>query len=708
MRSHIFVITSLLSLSCMGRFSAQGLQDESDDPQDIVESGTPLAGLAKQAIVMVIDGTRMEESFGDETTYGEGWSDAYGGLTADVVPTMRDVLLPQGAIVKPGYNSRITITAPAHVDLVTGAARSYGHYPPTDGPGYYRADLPSIFEVIRSQQGATYEQSVMTGNSEHLAEVTWGYYPGLGEEFGGEFVFISEDGNPDKPNGSDIPVIDDVRARLESGARFVVANLHQIDRAGHYNSDQYARYVQDVDAPLSDLWEWIQSDGSGLKDETLMVVVSDHGRHRWDTEAAEPWTNHGCHCSGCREIPMLLLGPGIKAGAVSTTPYEIQDIGQTIAYLMGLDLPYATGRVMTDILVDDSDVVQPSGSTRLVSSDGLLAYQEWTGDDSSRSELLVDEDIISDSTVFHLEEPRVLRTDEADYICWRQLSVGTSDQYWYWEPRCRMRTNGDWLDMGGHDYVVRPFYRPSLAADSSGDLYLAYSADFNSNPAASTSFGVARYTNGNWELGTDTAPELRYPDDTDLLITPDDTIYLAGACSDEESDGRDTRHVKVYQISWPSSGEATWSLSYHSSESDSGAGAYGERFTYGRIEHPALLYLDDTVQLAFHGWSDFGVGVITTSKKDGDSWSSMVTVDASGRVFPHVSPTWSTDGYLYWGRLDEDRVNAEVCRLPAGSTQVSCLSTGAPYLDSLAPSPDGVWASVDFGDSNWTVIELTW
>ena len=133
--------------------------------------------------------------------------------------------------------------------------------------------------------------------------------PWAGEPWGASYnVFTQENG---RPVGSDTEVINGVRAQMEQhDTRIVVANLHQMDRAGHYNASPtaYAEGVKNVDQAIVDFWNWIQQSAN-YANRTALVIVADHGRHRWDGLKT---TAPGDQCTGCRQIPMFIAGQGFE------------------------------------------------------------------------------------------------------------------------------------------------------------------------------------------------------------------------------------------------------------------------------------------------------------------------------------------------------------------------------------------------------------
>lgn len=70
-------------------------------------------------------------------------------------------------------------------------------------------------------------------------------------------------------------------------------------------------------------------DARGLRDETLVIVTSDHGGHD---------TTHGSSLPSDMTIPWIASGPGIQP-KVLTTQVHTMDTAATAAFVLGLPLP---------------------------------------------------------------------------------------------------------------------------------------------------------------------------------------------------------------------------------------------------------------------------------------------------------------------------------------------------------------------------------
>jgi hypothetical protein len=671
--------------------------EDSGQPTDDPESAW--SGMAKRAVILVHDGVRIEESLGDEATAGAGWSDALGGPTEDLLPLIRARLLPGGAAARPGYVTGYTVTSPAHSYLVTGRREPSDQIPlASEEESYYRPVVPTLFELMRTQLELDASEVVLTGNAKLLEGLEWSLYPGLGVRHGGTFALTAgEDGDA---AGTDPPVVEDVLRHLDGGARLVVANMHQVDLTGHQAPEDHAAAVRALDGPTVDLWDRILSASDGLADQTLLVVLADHGRHRLD-RYDPPWQHHGCACAGCREVPMLLLGPGIRQGVTFTEPQLPEDVAQTVAWLMGVDLPTGTGMLMEEALVGSVEPSHRTGAVRPSASGDLLAWQQWRGDRSSRSEVVLGDRTFSDPAAIHLEEPRVLRGTR-DWACWRRLALDPGQPSWDWQLSCLMDDGSGWTELEPPGIQALYAASPALVETPDGGLLLAMTG---LDPAVmEAQVKLARWhAEGGWESPADGVGPLdaAYQARPALAVIDED-IWVAYAGCHTESDCRYSRNVYLQQVHWAEGEDQLWTPRFVLPRTDSAGRAWA------RLEEPALLARGTTLHLAALAFGADGNTVLTASMDLGsDTWSSTRSLDSTGRVFGHLRPVWGSDDRLYWARLGDDG-KVELCRVDAGDTDPACQTTEGTWIDGLAAGQDRAWASLSAGDRQWELVELTW
>lgn len=721
------------------RFSDTGTQvdsrvDTSDADTDTdSDTDIPIGALSGHVVIMVFDGARIDETFGD------GYSDAEHADAADLFLPVKEHLAPIGAIVKPGYATGITITGPGHCNLITGVRQEFGHFATPDGSGWYRPELPTLYEAFKEQFGGASSDLVVTGNTDHIESLNYSLYPGLGSDKGAIYKLVSEPTDPSgtEPANNDDQVFDAVQSRLQSDHPvLLMANLHSMDRAGHYNPDpdEYGRRVEQMAQPAVDMWDWIQSDASGeMKDNTTLILVADHGRHRWLEESEErlngedgpDYRNHGDQCRGCREIPILMVGAGIKKGVTITTPYTQEDVAATVARLLGVALPYTSGVVINEALEGTPDIHDRTGEVFPSTGGGVTAVQTYIGDDDAQSFVAIDGTQVSSADAIHAEAPVVYADASRDVVCWRELTLMLeSDEVdWPWFGECRTRVDGgSWADLGLPDKVVSPMWKPSMLADNSGHMLFSFADNTNattyfnaSNPA---SIRLWRWSQADgWEGTEYTGPDNQsiFPGNPQLAQI-DDVTYVAYANSDlaqngSSNPGRYTRHISVQAVAWGST--QRWSEIWRNFTEECPAGGDCPVVTpttdtegneYGRFEHPAIGAIADTLHVAYVGYGDIGNSVLMVTGEDkGLTWGTPERIDTSGRVLGHVDPVWY-GGMFYWARLTTaDTV--EVCRLAPGDT-ADCVDTGTERIQGLAVSADGVSAALDAGVGDWVIEDV--
>lgn len=724
--------------SCVDLCAERPADDNLDIPIDssLIDTGSsePIPDVkAEHVVVIVLDGARIEETFGtDRFNYSDAAEESIP--TSELFVSFKEQVLPQGALIRPGYNTGITITGPGHCSILTGIRQNFGQFSTPADPGWYRPELPTVYEAVRK----VFPDSVMKvgGNTDHVHAMDHSVYPGVTSDDGAVYDFVSEDDDPEKPNDADEAVLTWMQEQLSSSAppMVMLGNMHSMDRAGHYNSSDwaYGERVEQMGDPIVDFWNWIQSDASGVKDKTLMIVVADHGRHRWGDEEAErlegderydqDFRTHGDQCRGCRELPMFLVGPGIKAGVDTDVPYSLEDIGRTIAYAVGADFPTADGMVIADAFTTPPPAgTDRSGEVRVAVGGDSVATQMYSDDPAHRSSIVLDGETVSSSAAGLAEEPTVVNTEMGTFACWRELTLDIDSDAidWPWVARCMRKSGTAWTDIGFPVDEVWPLFTTSMVADGD-ELVVAFADNSNATTYSETRGGVrlARWNdNTGWQLAENFNGEL-YPNNP-VVTMHDGGAFVAYAASDVEGDstdpGRYTRHVEVHRIDW-SSAEPEFVEIYRTyadgCPEEAKCPTYdptvdAEGYTYGRMEAATLADLGEGLGLAFIGYSDqVGNTILVSAGSDsGDVWEAPRRVDTTGRVFGHINPVWIGD-LLVWARLSEDDT-VEVCRA-VRQGEPDCIDTGYPRIMGLNTDGTTVMASLDHGNAEWVSEVIEW
>lgn len=286
-------------------------------------------GKARHNIIAVIDGPRWTESWGEPQR-------AY-------IPQQATKLLPQGTLYTNFRNTGGTYTASGHTALTTG------FYEHLENSGKQLPGHPSVFQYFRAATGAAAEAVWVITSKDKLFTLANTADPA----WNGRLQPRSDCGVPARgPLGgyrddkATLKIVHEVLATHHPA--LMIINFKEPDASGHAkNWPGYLQGIRDTDAYVAAIWEQIQSDPV-MKDRTNLFITNDHGRHL--EGHLDGYISHGDDCAGCRQIALLALGPDIAAGRVITTERNQADLAVTVAHLVGVTLPGASGTLMTELL----------------------------------------------------------------------------------------------------------------------------------------------------------------------------------------------------------------------------------------------------------------------------------------------------------------------------------------------------------------------
>ena len=288
--------------------------------------------LTRHVVIVVIDGARYSETFGDPA------------LT--LVPRIGQDLAAIGAEAGTFRNVGVTNTVPGMSAIMTGTLQ------PIANDGSERPHLPTLCEYLRKDAGvpdslvrivALKQKLNVLAASDHPAYgLAWAGHAHAGDFAGDLEVFLA------------------ARAELlQYHPKFMLFHMGMTDIYGHSNDwPNYLASIHLADSLVWQLWTDLQADPE-FAGHTTMFVTNDHGRH--DT-AHGGFVNHGDACEGCRRIMMIVAGPDTKTSYVSLpTHWDQRDITSTAAHLLGVAMPYAQGQVMDDVLLEPTRPLEVPG-----------------------------------------------------------------------------------------------------------------------------------------------------------------------------------------------------------------------------------------------------------------------------------------------------------------------------------------------------------
>ena len=646
------------------------------------------------AIILVMDGVRLEDSLGDDP------SSATGEPPQELMPQLWSQLLPEGARASQAWSLGATTTTPAHAAIISGRRQPLATVSADADVGLYRPQLPSLFEAVRAQLGSTEDEVLLVANTGLIRPVERSLWPGAQ---GASWVWVGDD--------SEDPAPDDrlVLARLqeeldETPTKLALVNMHQLDRSGHYGgSSDYLDDLGRVDEPIAELWAWLQ-DHRDYRDDTTLVLMADHGRH--DASDDDPhWRHHGDSCNGCRRVPALVLGPLAVAGVDGDEPVLLTDIAPTVAAILGVELPWAEGLVMEGLLDVPGPITNRSGVADMAMADEGVAEIRYGTDPWHRSALWVDGVRLSSPEALGVEAPAMASEGQQAWVCFRELTLDPEGAETPWLARCLESDDGgvSWQDLEPPVERVGPLWRPVLHSGSDGSLLAAWV----DNRAGTTDGGavgadgelhlvVSRY-DGGWSSGWLEAG-LSYP--TDIAAVPSDAGLLVAVGAGPQGSG--AQHARDI---WLGSVDVGVTEPLWTAPRSTGLGQQLGFEGAWRLELPALS-VDDmgAVGLAAVAQSDAGGhGVMARSDDEGQHWTDATVVDLPYPPFPQLPPVW-VDGRAVWACVDVDNDEAWFCS--AGFDEPpSCVSADSPRVSRMA-ADQGLHAIIDLGLGAWERREI--
>jgi predicted AlkP superfamily pyrophosphatase or phosphodiesterase len=277
--------------------------------------------------VLIIDGPRFTETFGD--------------TTHRYIPHLGNELSREGVLMKHFYNNGPTYTNAGHTAITTGV------YQRISNAGKELPKKPSFFQYYLKTTNADKTDAYIVsskGKLEILANTKdkewWNTYM--------PSTYCGPKGNSSE-YVSDDQTFQKVNQLLESNPpHLMLINFLAVDSYGHSNEwDKYLNALVQCDEYAYQIWRKIQSNPI-LKDKTTLFITNDHGRHLDGHKNG--FVNHGDKCDGCKQISLLALGPDFKNNVSLSETGELIDISKTIAYMGGFDVPTSKGRVLMELL----------------------------------------------------------------------------------------------------------------------------------------------------------------------------------------------------------------------------------------------------------------------------------------------------------------------------------------------------------------------
>lgn len=279
----------------------------------------------KNVIVVVVDGPRYMETWGDEQH--------------QFIP-YRSSRLSEAVVCTQMYNEGVTNTMNGHAALLTG------NYISIDNSGLQNPDFPSFHQHAQSFFGMPAEKTWIIASKDKLAAL------GNCNDSHWKDQFLPRlDCGVNGLNSAyrhDSITFANVKTILSTfHPSYVLINFREPDYSAHSNDSLgYLKGIKDTDSMAVALLDFIQADPF-YAGNTTFIITNDHGRH---LPGQGGYTSHGDNCEGCRHTEFFGIGPDFKRNYISHVRYSMIDITATIAEICGVEMEQGKGKVMWDIL----------------------------------------------------------------------------------------------------------------------------------------------------------------------------------------------------------------------------------------------------------------------------------------------------------------------------------------------------------------------
>lgn len=282
----------------------------------------------ENVLIIVFDGARYTETWGESTHR--------------YIPSLASSLAPEGVILTNFYNKGYRVTIPGHAAILTG------NYEDLQNNGNEVPAGPSILQEWLFQSGQKASSAWIISSKGKLdalkscKSLEW-----LARKK--PFTNCGVNGQGlHSAHREDRETLDLAKTIIPAyRARIALISLKEPDVSGHAGDwNSYLAAIHQSDSCIQELWDFIQTDPF-YKGKTSIFITNDHGRH--SEGIANGFVGHGDDCEGCSHLFFFAAGPDFKKNVILDHPYELIDIGQTAAKLLGITLKDSKGSVMTEL-----------------------------------------------------------------------------------------------------------------------------------------------------------------------------------------------------------------------------------------------------------------------------------------------------------------------------------------------------------------------
>lgn len=282
-------------------------------------------------IILVIDGVRHTETFGDSTFQN--------------VPNLMHKLAPQGVLnTNFRANTKRTTTNAGHTAMTTG------RYQRIKNDGSQLPRYPSIFQYYMKQHEIHKDKLWVISSKGKLSILSNSAHKKWNDLYQ-PHTFCGLNGNGKDYVGDQFTWIKVKQVISTYSPKLMLVNLLAPDANAHANRwDGYINAIKKSDEYALELWEMIQNHPE-MKDKTTLLITTDHGRNA--DGFRDGFISHGPRTESNKRIFLLALGPDFKQGvSFENANHELIDIPATIAHILNIDMPSGRGKVMHELFLE--------------------------------------------------------------------------------------------------------------------------------------------------------------------------------------------------------------------------------------------------------------------------------------------------------------------------------------------------------------------
>jgi len=403
----------------------------------------------ENVFIIIIDGLRASEGFDDP---GHQY-----------IPRIWNELRPYGTIYTNFFNQGYTLTTASHATITSGVSQFIPNTIRIPGEDTQRVqEEPSIFQYYRSQLNVPADKTwIVNGKGQLLNHIGICQNPWYRNSYAPRLAFRTQ--KRDELTWNEARRIIDVHR-----PSLMLINLRDVDQCGHTGIwNDYVDAIRKADEMVYDLCCRILLDPH-YRDNTVVLVTSDHGRHLEGVSTG--FQDHGCSCSGCRNVPLLAIGSNIKKNRVITRTARLADIAPTVAAMLGFEAKFHQGRVLADMFENPPVAQYPAFLRPAVESYGVGVHLAGCCLMNSRSQIIYARSsdggqtwlqrMVLSSAPINMRVNLAVSGDKVAAV-WNQYSDGANCSVALRESRNRGISWSPIIKLSG-DAAVQPDYFPDV------------------------------------------------------------------------------------------------------------------------------------------------------------------------------------------------------------------------------------------------------